>query len=74
GLSVAGNGDSGHGTAQTFSAAYKLALANTPLSKEAFTAADSPSPASGAKHIPLAGQQQRDGHYKEMMDLLKNLK
>jgi flagellar basal-body rod protein FlgB len=61
GLSVAGNGDSGQETAQTFSASYKLALANASLSKEASTAADSSSSAKGSRHIPLAGQQQQEG-------------
>ncbi|MHB9021271.1 MAG: flagellar basal body rod protein FlgB [Halothiobacillus sp.] len=56
-----GKESAGQGTAQTFSASYKLALANASLSQEAATAANSSSPANGSRHIPLAGQQQKEG-------------
>ncbi len=58
---VASNDYSGQGTAQAFSASYRLALANASLSREAATAANSSSPANGSRHIPLAGQQQKEG-------------
>ena len=58
---VTGNDSAVRGTAQTFSASYKLALANASLSQEAATAANSSSPANGSRHIPLAGQQQPEG-------------
>ncbi len=58
---TAGKEYSGQGTAQTFSASYKLALANVSLSQEAATAANSASSAKGSRHIPLTGQQQQEG-------------
>lgn len=58
---MAGNDSAAQGTAQTFSASYRLALANASLSQEAATAANSSSPANGSRHIPLAGQQQPEG-------------
>ena len=56
---MTGNDPAVRGTAQTFSA--RLELANASLSQEAATAANSPSPANGSRHIPLAGQQQEGG-------------
>ncbi|MCL4470252.1 MAG: flagellar basal body rod protein FlgB [Gammaproteobacteria bacterium] len=58
---MTGNDSAVRGTAQAFSASYRLALANASLSQEAATAANSPSPANGSRHIPLAGQQQEGG-------------
>lgn len=55
-----GKESAGQGTAQTFSATYKLALANASLSQEAATAANSASSANGSRHIPLTGQQQQE--------------
>ncbi len=56
-----GKESAGQGTAQTFSATYKLALANASLSQEAAAAANSSSAANGPRHLPLAGQQQQEG-------------
>lgn len=56
-----GKESAGQGTAQTFSASYKLALANASLPQEAATAANSSSSANGSRHIPLKGQQQEGG-------------
>lgn len=57
---TAGKESADQETAQTFSASYRLALANS-LSQAAATAANSSSSAKGSRHIPLAGQQQQEG-------------
>lgn len=56
-----GKESAGQETVQTFSASYKLALANAALSQETATAANSSSSAKGSRHIPLAGQQKEGG-------------
>ena len=56
---LAGNDSAGQGATQTFSASF--ALANASLSQGTSTAAHSSSSANGSGHIPLAGQQQKEG-------------
>lgn len=63
---TAGKEYSGQGTAQTFSASYKLALANASLFQGAAAAANFSSSANGSRHTPLAGQQQESGEIHEV--------
>ncbi|TCV78221.1 flagellar basal body rod protein FlgB [Sulfurirhabdus autotrophica] len=58
---AAENDFSSQGATQTFSAAYKLALANAALPQETAPTVNSLSSVNEAGHIPLTGLQQKEG-------------